>query len=249
MTVAPVVNVDLDSGALVVRVGPDDPATAVRAALVSCADQHPQAVIIDLRRSRHRAAAWLRRLARLCARRAVPLLVVPVLAVPGVASARLMGRAPLRMHRSLPEAIASLPHALTPAGRRRIADLSGDPSAPWLARRLAMEALTDWGLTDLGFAAELIVSELVSNSVRHAGTDVRLLVRLERGGVRIAVHDGDPTAPRLRVPADPDGVHGRGLHLVAAVAANMGVLCGSRDKVVWALLSPRPAGPAATLPA
>jgi hypothetical protein len=250
MTMAPVVNVDLDSGALVVRVGPDDPAIAVRATLTACADQHPQAVVVDLRRSRHRAATSVHRLARLCAHRTVPLLVVPILAVPGLAAMRFVaGRAPLRMHRSVPEAIASLPHALTPAGHRRVADLTGEANAPWLARKVVAEALAGWGLTELGFAAELVVSELVSNAVRHAGTDMRLLVRLERGGVRIAVHDSDPTTPRLRIPADPAGVHGRGLHLVAAVTAGMGVLCGSRDKVVWALVAPTPAGPASTLPA
>lgn len=60
-------------------------------------------------------------------------------------------------------------------------------------------------------------------------------VRREPGTVVIEVHGGHPDAPRPRGP-DPDDEHGRGLQLVAALAAGWGVRHDGRHKIVWASL-------------
>jgi serine/threonine-protein kinase RsbW len=82
------------------------------------------------------------------------------------------------------------------------------------------QALEVWGLCGLADAAELVVSELFTNSLRHARAprDRLIETRYERtpGGVRIEVHDADATWPVLREPS-ADEESGRGLALVDAL--------------------------------
>jgi two-component sensor histidine kinase len=82
-------------------------------------------------------------------------------------------------------------------------------------------------------AATLVVSELVTNAVRHAGTPVSVRVRLLGSRVRLEVGDGDPRLPQ---PATGTGESGRGLRLVTAVARAWGARPTSHGKVVWAEL-------------
>lgn len=236
------VRTDLDSGALVLCLQPDHTEGQVRAAVDASAVQHPGAVVLDLGPLPGRWAGLLRGLARMCARQAVPLLVVPVLAVPAPTPVRsLVSPLPLRPHPSVAEALASLPSALVPSSQRRRVHLPPDPNAAGQARAVAAHTLHGWGLDDLIFPVELITSELVSNAVRHAGTPADLLLRLGPDGVRVAVHDGDPTPP-IRPPASVDVGQegGRGLLLVQAAAHRWGVLIGSHDKIVWADVRPAP---------
>jgi anti-sigma regulatory factor (Ser/Thr protein kinase) len=236
------VRADLDSGALVLCLHPDHTEEQVRAAVDASAGQHPGAVVLDLGPMPGRWAALLRGLARLCARQAVPLLVAPVLAVPAPTPVRsLVTPLPLRHHPSVAEALASLPSALVPSSQRRRVHLAADPAAAGRGRTVAADTLTGWGLDELRFPVELITSELVSNAVRHAGTPADLLLRLGPDGVRVAVHDGDPTAP-TSPPASVDVGQegGRGLLLVQATAHRWGVLTGSHDKIVWADVRPAP---------
>src|SRR5262249_8602879 len=145
----------------------------------------------------------------------------------------------VRHHPTVAEALASLPSALVPSAHQRRAHLRVDPAAPGQARALAGATLRDWGVAELLVPVGLITSELVSSAVRHAGTPAELLLRLGPEGVRVAVHDGDPTppvAPSGGVDAAREG--GRGLLLVAAAAHRWGVLAGSRDKIVWADVRP-----------
>jgi len=108
------------------------------------------------------------------------------------------------------------------------------------ARRLLVSSLDGWGLAHLADEAELVVSELVTNSVRHGGAPRgrRIATRFERveGGVRIEVHDANELAPVVR-EASADAEGGRGLALVDAITAGRwGV--ASREgvgKMVWAL--------------
>ncbi|MFE0730232.1 ATP-binding protein [Streptomyces antibioticus] len=65
--------------------------------------------------------------------------------------------------------------------------------------------------------ARLVVSELVTNALRHAPGPVRLRLRLAASAVEIAVWDGDPALPRPCVP-DPTRVGRHGLEIVRAVA-------------------------------
>ena len=64
------------------------------------------------------------------------------------------------------------------------------------ARRSCAEQLTRWGLGDLAFTTELLVSELVTNAIRHGSAPVRLRLIRDRALV-CEVHDASSSAPRV----------------------------------------------------
>src|SRR6266542_6366597 len=78
-----------------------------------------------------------------------------------------------------------------------------------LARQAARLVLTSWWLAHVEETAVLIVSELVTNAVRHArGTDA-IEVDLHATGswLRIEIHDTDPRWPRPRIPGECEESH------------------------------------------
>ncbi|GAA5008955.1 SpoIIE family protein phosphatase [Kitasatospora paranensis] len=102
---------------------------------------------------------------------------------------------------------------------------------PGRARRLAAHALRRWGLEQLSESTELMVSELVTNAIRHATRPVTLrLVRTSR--LRCEVGDDSPALPRAR-RAGPEDEHGRGLQIVARCADEWGATRLGAGKVVW----------------
>ncbi|MFI7098755.1 SpoIIE family protein phosphatase [Streptomyces sp. NPDC050161] len=142
----------------------------------------------------------------------------------------------------------------------RSAALPGTPRAASDARRFVRGTLSDWkaqrlpgaeALTDrLAEEALLLVSELVTNAVVHAGTDVELHCRLEAdaapdgaspgaGGLVVEVSDHHPTRPVRghRHSGLPDGA-GHGLQLVGAVAESWGITYRGAMKTVWFRLTP-----------
>ncbi|MEV6613746.1 ATP-binding SpoIIE family protein phosphatase [Streptomyces sp. NPDC051051] len=141
------------------------------------------------------------------------------------------------------------------------ATLVGGPLAPGAARDVVRVAFAEWagrGLPGarelagrLGEEAVLVVSELVTNAVVHAGTDVDLLCRLEAEpeqpdtcAVVVEVTDRHPSrAPRDGGPDTPYDLpeYGRGLRLVATLADAWGVTYRRGAKTVWARLPARPA--------
>jgi serine/threonine-protein kinase RsbW len=80
--------------------------------------------------------------------------------------------------------------------------------------------------------AELLTSELVTNALLHAGTDLVVHIEAENGTVRVAVDDGCDTGPRLGSP-DTIDLGGRGLPLVASLADRWGWEPLPRGKRVW----------------
>ncbi|MFD7435720.1 SpoIIE family protein phosphatase [Streptomyces sp. NPDC059861] len=141
--------------------------------------------------------------------------------------------------------------AVRPGAQVRAA-LGGSPLAPGTARGLLRTAFQEWsalglpgaeGLTDrLAHDAMIVLSELVTNAVVHAGTDVELVCRLEpdTGAVVVEVCDHHPSRP----PRDGDGgtayetaEYGRGLRLVAALSDSWGVTYRRGAKSVWARMS------------
>jgi two-component sensor histidine kinase len=110
--------------------------------------------------------------------------------------------------------------------------------APAQARRTTAQALQRWGYShEVTQDVALVVSELVSNAVRHAGSELTLSVHRESDRVlRISVQDAtplpSPTANRP-FPAQP----GHGLWIVAAVCTAWGVEPATGGKVVWALIA------------
>ncbi|MFD5258295.1 SpoIIE family protein phosphatase [Streptomyces bobili] len=113
-------------------------------------------------------------------------------------------------------------------------EFAADPAAVAGARAAAAGKLADWGLTDLEFTVELIVSELVTNAVRYAGGPIDL--RLIRDGVLFCeVSDPSNTQPRLRRASTADE-GGRGLFLVAQLSNRWGSRYGQSGKTIWAEL-------------
>ncbi|MGW2616847.1 SpoIIE family protein phosphatase [Streptomyces sp. NPDC001500] len=116
--------------------------------------------------------------------------------------------------------------------RVRTWQLPGDPAAVAGARRAASEQLAAWGLSELEFSTELIVSELVTNAIRYGSAPIEL--RLIRADVLICeVSDGSSTAPHLRRARVFDE-GGRGLLLVAQVAERWGSRHTATGKTIWA---------------
>jgi anti-sigma regulatory factor (Ser/Thr protein kinase) len=108
------------------------------------------------------------------------------------------------------------------------------PSSVGTARRFVTGQLAALGIADPGASAELVVSELVTNAVIHAGTDltVRVVPVGAGNGARIEVADGSTTMPGLRI-ANSQSHSGRGLMLVEHFALEWGVERTESGKVVW----------------
>ncbi|MFI2738331.1 SpoIIE family protein phosphatase [Streptomyces sp. NPDC018711] len=111
-------------------------------------------------------------------------------------------------------------------------DLPSDPAAVAGARRFASDTLTAWGLDELSFTTELIVSELVTNAIRYGKSPIRLRMILQ-STLTCEVFDANSTAPHLRRARTYDE-GGRGLLLVAQFAKRWGTRHGREGKVIWA---------------
>ncbi|MGK5629272.1 ATP-binding protein [Streptomyces sp. URMC 123] len=108
------------------------------------------------------------------------------------------------------------------------------PDAVRTARSLVRDTLAEWGLQTVVDVTVLLVSELVTNSLRYASGPIG--VRLERpptaGSLLVEVSDPLPDPPLERMAAvDDEG--GRGLQLVAAASHRWGTRPGTSGKTVW----------------
>ena len=110
--------------------------------------------------------------------------------------------------------------------------LDPDPASVGRARRLLATALTASGRDDLVEVASLLVSEVVTNSLLHAGTEIRLGCAGRGDGVRIEVFDRSPLLPSVR-HYDPLAATGRGLGLVSTLARSWGVDAHDDGKTLW----------------
>ncbi|MEU0836044.1 ATP-binding protein [Streptomyces sp. NPDC005969] len=111
--------------------------------------------------------------------------------------------------------------------RRRDPDRGGlsgaDAAWPQRLRRIVRASLTHWGHPNLIETSELLLTELATNALRHAGgLDVGVRVYLQGDRLVIEVNDGSPVCPELR-HAELDDEGGRGLLLVKSMADAWGV--------------------------
>jgi PAS domain S-box-containing protein len=111
-------------------------------------------------------------------------------------------------------------------------DVPVDPARVAEARKTASRQLTEWGLEEFAFTTELVVSELVTNAIRHAVGPIRLRLIRERSLICEVLDSGD-TAPHLRHPRTTDE-GGRGLLLVSQFARRWGTRFVPEGKVIWA---------------
>jgi anti-sigma regulatory factor (Ser/Thr protein kinase) len=115
--------------------------------------------------------------------------------------------------------------------------LPPDPTSARACRRFLVGALEQWGADEFADDAVLLLSELVTNAVLHAGTEIVVAVRLKtaaRGRVlRIEVRDGNPRLPAVRRYSMLSGT-GRGLALVDGTARKWAAeALPSGGKRVW----------------
>ncbi|GAB1339348.1 SpoIIE family protein phosphatase/ATP-binding protein [Streptomyces sp. E-15] len=111
-------------------------------------------------------------------------------------------------------------------------EVPSDPAAVSEVRTSVTRKLSEWGLEELAFTTELILSELVTNAIRYGRGPIG--VRLLRDRTLICeVSDGSTTSPHLRYAASTDE-GGRGLFLVAQLADRWGTRYVRQGKVIWA---------------
>ncbi|MEU7722914.1 SpoIIE family protein phosphatase [Streptomyces tibetensis] len=111
-------------------------------------------------------------------------------------------------------------------------DVPPDHAAVAVARKNASRKLTEWGLDACAFVTELVVSELVTNAIRHAEPPIELRLIYDRSLI-CEVSDGSTTAPHMRrAPTYDEG--GRGLLLVAQTCQGWGARHTADGKVIWA---------------
>ncbi|MFS8201816.1 ATP-binding protein [Streptomyces sp. CWNU-52B] len=110
-------------------------------------------------------------------------------------------------------------------------------------RRVLRGHLGLWDLEELIDAAQLCVSELVSNVITHVGpgTPSTLAVSMRGTRLRIEVHDPDTRALPTLVAGGADSETGRGLELITAMADRWGVRLLDDRKATWCELASVPA--------
>ncbi|MGY0057316.1 ATP-binding SpoIIE family protein phosphatase [Streptomyces sp. LZ34] len=152
---------------------------------------------------------------------------------------------------SMDEACDTIIRALNTRGGRKddvallMARLNGIPAgdvAQWRlaleerevgrARRLVRERLLQWGLPEAVETAELLVSEVVTNAIRHAHTHHVVLRLVRTEALLWEVFDDDHELPTL-LSAGRDDETGRGLRVVGGLAREWGSSRSADGKTVW----------------
>lgn len=112
------------------------------------------------------------------------------------------------------------------------------PAEVRLLRRAAVTQLSRWGTPVAADEAELLVTELATNVVKHVGegTPASLILEWHGERLRLEVHDKSPVMPSPTT-ADCEAECGRGLHLLAALAADWGTVLTAAGKAVWCEVS------------
>ncbi|MFD4263680.1 SpoIIE family protein phosphatase [Streptomyces sp. NPDC058534] len=110
-------------------------------------------------------------------------------------------------------------------------EVPSDPAAVAPIRAACSRRLEAWGLDEIAFATEMILSELITNAIRHGTQPITVRMLYDRTLI-CEVSDGSSTSPHLRRAATTDE-GGRGLFLVAQFARRWGTRYLPRGKVIW----------------
>jgi PAS domain S-box-containing protein len=120
--------------------------------------------------------------------------------------------------------------------------LSPEAGSASAARRLVRDVLASAGKQSWTEAAELAISEVVTNATLHAHTSIEVLVQVGPEAVRVEVRDFNPRLPTQR-RYDANATTGRGMTLVSALTRDCGVIdLGGNGKVVWFEVGDTPEG-------
>lgn len=119
-----------------------------------------------------------------------------------------------------------------PPERLAVWTLPTDASVVGAARRLAERQLAAWDLAGAAHTTELIISELVTNAIRHGEGPIQLRLIHDRGRLLAEVTDTSSASPHLRHARDSDE-GGRGLYIVMRLSLRWGVRHSRQDKTIW----------------
>jgi anti-sigma regulatory factor (Ser/Thr protein kinase)/anti-anti-sigma regulatory factor len=134
-----------------------------------------------------------------------------------------------------PDRATALAAADSQAPLRLNMRLGPTPAATMNARALISRACATWHLPDLRDDAELVVTELVSNAVRHTVSDwIEVTAVLRDRFLHLSVRDRSHRRPSHRRPDADSGEGGRGLLLLDALCAGWGCTLLTDGKIVWA---------------
>ncbi len=214
--------------------------------LRKCLAEHPEAVIVDLSglddATGRSAPTWM------AGQRAAAAMEPPVqmaLCIPpnlplADRMQRLGARRYLPVYAKVRQARVAIAARL-PLTERLMVKLRPDADAPSIARNLVGDACLAWGLPELLHPSRSVMSELVTNAVEHAESEITAVTGLRGNGIHISVADLSPQLPYLIKPARPRrglplDERGRGLRVVRATANAWGALPTRTGKVVWATL-------------
>jgi anti-sigma regulatory factor (Ser/Thr protein kinase)/anti-anti-sigma regulatory factor len=242
---------DLEADVTIVRAyGRLDLVTAplMRAALLKCVAECPSAVVVDISGCATYSAAALAVFPAVGTGQAGRPAVTIVLCGTDDRFLPTGGRAALGDMPTYGTCIEALTAAEQARSTQRCMRLHAvrSLSAPGRARVAIGEACDEWDLSHLRIPAVLIISELVTNAVCHASTDVDIEAIVRGDFLHLRVRDGSPVPPTMSsnghgsMPSD----HGRGLPIVAHYSVAWGFVVNSTGtgKVVWATLRARPLG-------
>ena len=111
--------------------------------------------------------------------------------------------------------------------------LASDSSSPAIARSRAVAFVEPWASEQLGIDLRLLVSEVVTNAVKHGGANIHLEITVvTANSVRVEVFDGSFDLPH-RQTHPTESECGRGLQLIERLADEWGTRRRVDGKVVW----------------
>ncbi len=216
----------------------DEDAQVLQSAVDAAVDRRPRGVVVDLRDVTTVTPDAVETLRGLTAR------------APGWprSSFGLCG-APPAVRSALPDRVVhdtraqALEHVDDRPAAQHVVTIEHTVRGPAQARRVVAECAERFGLADAGDDLVLVVSEMVTNAVRHGAPPVRLEVLADDETVLVAVADGSERAPVARTAGELEE-GGRGMTLVDLLTLDHGVRPGPPGKTVWATVR-RPAAPGA----
>ncbi|MET0416245.1 MAG: ATP-binding protein [Actinoplanes sp.] len=226
----------------------DQLAQRVLDVLAKCFATHPAALIIELSALDDAPARSLPTWLTAQRRGAKMRPVVPVALCASADNPLALRLQQLGSRRFLPVYARVRQARVAIAGRlalteRLVLRLVASPDAAGRARELVAHACDSWQLEQFREPGRLIVSELVTNAIKHAGTGISVIVSRRDDGLHIAVADGERRQPfvpvqRARTPQDIQDLaeDGRGLQVVDGSAVRWGIVPTPEGKVVWATL-------------
>lgn len=121
-----------------------------------------------------------------------------------------------------------------PKPRRCILPFAAEPLQLAGLRRAVNAELAAWGMSELAGEAQLITTELASNVIKHVGqgSAATLVLDADADQLRVELHDSSDKEPQ-RLQPTRDEESGRGLQLLAALAATWGTTRTAAGKAVW----------------